>query len=186
VRGVEKGDSNVYRHERLGDPLMKRTCLALLLLSCLSTAVCAQEQPPELLVNAAQCLAAKDHLPRSKAKALTFGYWVDEQSYPGEKVVYVVEYLGSGRSKGMVFAIFLTQDHGRRVFNIQNNAKFVRSKDDTEGVDFVEPPLGGTWTQEHLIAAIKQIERQPSFTVPVANLVAPWPLTQCESYTDPQ
>jgi hypothetical protein len=165
---------------------MKNACLALLLLSCLGTTVCAQEQPPELLVNAAQCLSVKEHLPRSRAKALTFGYWVDGQSYPGEKVVYVVEYLGSGRSKGMVFAIFLTQDHGQRVFNIQNNAKFVRTKDDTEGVDFVEPPLGGTWTQEHLIAAIKRIEQQPSFIIPVKDLLAPSPLTQCQSYTDPQ
>lgn len=164
--------------------LITSKCLALLLLSCLGTTTRAQDEPPKLLVNAAQCLAAKNHLPRSKARTLSLGFLVDVDSYQGEKVLYVVDYMGRGRSKGMVFAIFLAQQSGRQVFNIQNNAKFVRSKDDMEGVNFVEPPLGGTWTQEHLVSAIKQIERQPNFTVSVKELLAPSPLIQCESYAD--
>jgi hypothetical protein len=94
-----------------------------------------------ILAEAAQCLAAKNHLPPSKATVVSFGYVLDAKSYPGEKVLYVVEYLGPGRSEGYVFAVFLTQKGTRRIFNIQNNAKFVRSKD---GIGFVEPPLGGT------------------------------------------
>src|SRR5580658_9037177 len=112
---------------------MRNRCLALLLLSCLSNTVCAQEQAPKLLVQAARCLAAREHLPRSKATALSFGYLVDEKSYPGETVLYVVDYLGPGRSRGMVFAIFLEEHDRQQVFNIQNNAMFVRSKRDVGG-----------------------------------------------------
>ena len=162
---------------------MKTTRIALLMCS-LSTAVFGQEQPPKLLVEAAQCLAAKEHLPPSKATALSFGYLVDAKSYPGERVLYVVDYSGPRRSEGMVFAIFLAEKDGRQIFNIQNNATFVRSKDGIEGIDFVDPPLGGTWTQQHLVSAIKRIARQPRFTVPVKELLAPSALTQCESYAD--
>jgi hypothetical protein len=163
---------------------MKNICLAVLLLSCLSRTVCAQEQAPKLLIQAAQCLEAKKHLPPSKATTLSFGYLVDSKSYPGEKVLYVVDYMGSDLSEGMVFAIFLEQHDRRRIFNIQNNARFVRSKNDIEDVDFVEPPLGGIWTQEHLVAAIKRIERQPRFELRVRDLLTPSDLTQCESYAD--
>jgi hypothetical protein len=167
---------------------MKIACLASLLLSFLSTTVCAQEQAPKILREAAQCLAAKKHiwqdwldLETSKATALSFGYVLDAKSYPGEKVLYVVEYLGPGRSEGFVFAVFLTQNGTHRIFNIQNNAKFVRSKD---GIEFVEPPLGDTWTQERLVAAIERIQRQPRFKLRVKDLLPPSDLTQCESYTD--
>jgi len=163
---------------------MRNTCLALLLLSFLSATVRAQDQTPKLLVHAAQCLAAKKHLPSLKETTLRFGYLVDEKSYQGQKVLYVVDYMGPGRTEGMIFAIFVTRQGHRRVFDIQNNARFVWSKGGKERVGFVEPPLGGTWTQAHLVSAIEQIDRQPIFTVPVKNLLVPSPLTQCKSYTD--
>lgn len=163
---------------------MKNSCLAALLLSCLSYTVRAQEQAPKLLVQAAQCLQEKNHLPPSKTTTLSIGYLVDTKSYPGERVLYVVNYVGSGRSEGMVFTILLEQRDRRRIFNIQNNARFVRSRDSTEGVDFVEPPLGGTWTQEHLMAAIKRIEGQPRFELSVKDLLRPSDSTLCESYAD--
>jgi hypothetical protein len=160
---------------------MKNTCLALLLLSCLTTTLYAGEQAPELLIHAAQCLTAKKHLPPTKASSLNFGYLIDEESYPGEKVLYLVEYSGPGHSSGYVFSIFLTQQGSSEIFNIQNNARFVTKK---EGIDFVEPPLGGTWTQEHLTSAIKQIERQPSLTVQVKDLLRSSSAVRCVSYTD--
>jgi hypothetical protein len=115
---------------------------------------------------------------------LSLGYLDDTKSYPGEEVLYVVDYTGHGRTEGLVFTIFLTRQDRRRIFDIQNNAKVVRSKEGIEGVDFVEPPLGGTGTQEDLVAAIKRIERQPRFELRVKDLLRPSDLTQCESYAD--
>jgi hypothetical protein len=147
----------------------------------LSVSVNAQEHVPDLLVHAAQCLAAKDFLAPSKSTAMSFGYLLDEKSYPGEKVIYIVEYTGSRRSKGMVFAVFLEQRDRRQVFNIQNNATFVRSR---RGVNFTGEALGGIWTHQQLVSAIKRIERQSRFTVPTKNLATPSALISCESYTD--
>lgn len=102
----------------------------------------------------------------------------------GETSGSVPFFSSHDRSNGFVFAIFLTQRDGRQVFNIQNNASFVLSRDDIDGITFVNPPLGGIWTQEHVISAIKRIEKQRRFTIPVKDLLAATPLTVCESYTD--
>ena len=115
------------------------------------------------------------------------GYFLDTKSYPGEKVVYVVSYTRPNRSEGYVFTVFLGQKHGRGTFNIQNNAKFVRSnKKGTEfpkqGVSFSEPPLWGLWTQEHIAMAIQRIGYQPVVEVSIKDLQKPSPPTQCESY----
>ena len=175
--------------QRRGTADMNRYLALILFLGFLSTLACAQEQAPELLREAAQCLATKKFLPPSKATALSLGYLDDTTSYPGQEVLYVVVYAGAGRSDGWVFSVFISQKKGRRIFNIQNNAKFVRSNKEgaafrKEGVDFVEAPLWGIWTQEHIARAIRRIEGQPRFEVRAKDLLKPDTLTQCQSYAD--
>lgn len=153
---------------------------------CLSCVSYAQDDGTVLLQGAARCLAAKNFLPSSKARQLTFGYFFDEKSYPGEKMLYVVEYPNPSRADGFVFTIYVTKRDGVQDFNIQNNARFTLSKDCDEGVSFATPPLGGTWTQEHLVSAIKQIERQPKTTLSMKNLLAVDSSVSCQAYTDPQ
>jgi hypothetical protein len=126
----------------------------------------------------------KNFLPSSKASRLT--YLLDEKSYPGDRVVYLVKYAAPARSNGLGFAIFLTEQGARQEFNIQNNAGFALSQDESDGVSFVNPPLGGTWTQEHLASAIKRIEKEPRFTISVKDLSAADSSIRCESYADPQ
>ena len=99
----------------------------MLLIGSLGATVHSQERPPQLLLHAAQCLEAKQFLPPSKATKLTFGYFLDEKSYPGTKEMYVVIYAAPARSNGLVFAIVLTQQDDHKVFDIQNNASFVLS-----------------------------------------------------------
>ena len=165
---------------------MKKTTLAISLLFWLGPTVYAQEQTPQLLLHAAQCLEAKKFLPSSEAKKVTFGYSLDEKSYPGDRVIYLVRYAAPVHSDGLVFAIFLTEHDGHQVFNVQNNASFVLSKREPSGVSFVNPSLGGTWTQEHLASAIKHIEKQPRFTIHVKDLSSMDSSISCESYTDPE
>jgi len=165
---------------------MKKISLVILLIACFGATVHAQQQIPPHLFRAAHCLAVKDFLPPSNTGKLTFGYVLDEQSYPGDKVVYLVAYAAPARSNGSVFAVFLTNHGGREIFNIQNNASFVLSKREPIGVSFVNPPLGGTWTQEHLASGIRKIERQSRFAISVKDLLAVDSSISCESYTDPQ
>jgi hypothetical protein len=146
----------------------------------------AQVGGTELLRRAAYCLAEKHFLPPSKGRETTFGYSVDEKSYPGEKMLYVVEYTKPSRADGFVFTIFLTDRDGGQDFNIQNNARFQLNKSGDRGVFFATPPLGGTWTQEHLVSAIRQIEKQPRFTLSSKDMLTIDSSASCEAYTDPQ
>jgi hypothetical protein len=54
-----------------------RNCV---LASYLGLTVYAQELLPKVLVQSAQCLAAKDFLPATKAAVLRFGYILDTKS----------------------------------------------------------------------------------------------------------
>jgi hypothetical protein len=166
-----------------GKAAMNRHYAFLFFLISLSPTTVAQNQAPKLLREAAQCLVAKTFLG---AGALNLGYLVDTRSWPSEEALYVVSYTGSSRSRGYVFTIFVQQENGHRILHIQNNAKFARAKKGIEGVDFVEPPLGGVWTQEHLVAAIKRIEGQPRFVISPAELKTGFPLADCQSYADPR
>ncbi len=160
---------------------MNKLPLMFLLSACLIDAVYAQEPTPTLLRDAAHCLAAKEFIAPS---ALDLGYLITTKDWPGEEVVYVVAYAGSSRTTGWVFTIFVTKQGGRQVFNIQNNAKFVRTKKNPDGIDFVEEALGGVWTHQRLVSAIKQIEKQPQFEVSVNELTKASVSTACQSYTD--
>jgi hypothetical protein len=151
---------------------MRKIALGIPLLICLAATTRSQERPPQLLFRAAQCLEAKEFLPSANATKLTFAYFLDEKSYPGDKVVYVVNYATPARSNGLVFAVFLSENDGHQKFSVQNNASFVLSKSELSGVSFKSPPLGGTWTQEHLASAIKQIEKQPRFTIFCQRLIS--------------
>lgn len=151
---------------------MKKISLAISLWACFGATVHAQQKMPSLLLRAAHCVAVKEFL-------------LDEHSYSGDKVIYIVIYAAPARSNGWFFAVFPTGNAGHEVFNIQNNATFVLSKHERIGVSFTSPPLGGIWTQEHIVSAIKKIEKQPRFTILVKDLYAPSSCS-CESYTDPQ
>ncbi len=163
---------------------MKQTALVLPLLMWLGATGHTQKSPPQLLIRAAHCLAVKNFLPSIPTRNRSLGYFLDEKSYPQEKVIYVVNYVRPDKSNGWVFVVFLTEHDGQKLFNIQNNARFVLSKDEPIGVSFVDPPLGGTWTQQHIAMAIKRIETRARFTIDDKDLLAAVPSTTCESYTE--
>ena len=157
--------------------------MPLLLSFCFCYAALAQEHTPKLLRDAAQCLVSKTFL---KPSTLDFGYLIDKRSWPGEEVLYVVAYSGTGHSKGFVFTIFLSEENHQQVFHIQDNAKFVRRAAGADDIDFVEVPLGGIWTQEHLETAIRRIGKQPRFLVPASDLTGAFVRSGCQSYSDPR
>lgn len=166
---------------------MNKHLICLLLFAGLTASLCAQEQTPKLLMSGAHCLAVGRQdwlgLADSSPTTLTLGYLLDTKSYPGEKVLFVVDYSDTAKHSGKVFTIFVRERGGHQVFDIQNNAKFTKSKKGINGIGFIEPPLGGTGTQEDLAAAIKRIERAQSFTVPVKDLLTS-SAAQCTSYAD--
>lgn len=181
--GQSRSDSAYDKRNRM---IMKLILLGLAI--CLSSTAQAQAQESKvvLLNHAAHCLASKGFLAQTKAKKLTFGYLLDEKSYPDARMLYVVNYLDSSGPDGYVFTIFMIERQGRRRFNIQNNAVFAVSTHGRHEVSFVDPPLGGSCTREHLISAIQQIEKQPRFTISAEDLLEIDSAISCEAYTDPQ
>lgn len=153
---------------------------------CLSCTANAANAGTRLVTDASRCLAAKGFLPHSEVSKLTLGYFLDAKSYPGQRMLYIVEYPNSSRREGFVFTSFLKRRAGRRVFDIQNNARFEFSKNGYHGVTFVDPPLGGNWTQDHLALAIRVIEKRPTIAVPEQDLVGSNSTNICEAYTDQQ
>jgi hypothetical protein len=155
----------------------------------LGVSALAQGNPPEIVRNALGCLQRKNFLPGDK-RLLSTAYWVDAKSYPGEKVLYLIVYERPNRSQGLVFSIFLDGSATRTVFDIQNNAEFLRTgRADAdfkkEGVKFVEPPLWGIWTQEHIAAAIVRIGHEHSFDLSDEGRSPTLHSDQCASYVDP-
>ena len=150
-----------------------------------SPVVDAHQEAPQLLLRAVHCLKVKEFFPRSSAAEWTFGYFLDENSYPHEKVIYVVRFASDTKRNGMVFTVFLTERATVQRFNIQNNATFVLSKGGDHGIEFTGEPLGGVWTHDHIVRAVNRIEKQPRFIISEKDLSAPTASTRCEAYTDP-
>lgn len=153
-------------------------------------AAASPQDESSILRQAGHCLVegpgAKKLLHHDR-KELNLGYFVDTTAYPGEKTLYVVDYEESnhskGPAKGLAFVFFVGERDSRRVFRLENNASFVRRKRGG-GIDFVEPPLGGVWTQEHVQAAIEHVDQQGTIEFRVKELKEKFPDVRCESYSD--
>jgi hypothetical protein len=160
--------------------------LLLVMIISLGCTAYTQDGGTTLLHRAVYCLVSKKFLPLPKTTNMTFGYHLDEKSYPGKQILYVVNYPNLSQREGFAFTLFLSNRDDHLDFNIQNNARFVLSTNGVGEIRFLTPPLGGTWTQEHLVSAIKKIERKPKFTILTKVLLAVDHSVTCEAYTDPQ
>jgi hypothetical protein len=142
-------------------------------------------QAPPLLRQAAHCLVTDSpdmrKLFHESRKELDLGYYLDTKSYPGEQALYVVDYSGPKLEKGLAYVFFVRQKDKRRILRVENNASFVRKK---KGIDFLEKPVGGVWTQEHLEEAIDRIGQDAMYLFSVKEMRAPSSEVSCESYAD--
>jgi hypothetical protein len=156
--------------------------LALFLLSIsLSAALSAQDRAPALLFEAAQCLATDSHqwIDVHEVKALSLGYKIDKKTFAGGHYLYVIVYSTPKRDQGRVFDIRYKEENRQHVYSIENNADFVKTP---KGINFTEPPLGGTWTQNQLTTAIQQILHQRKwYEAQVKHLLKPADHLVCET-----
>jgi hypothetical protein len=168
---------------RCTDQAMKISFALIPFVLCAITAE-AQQPAPEVVLRASQCLQAKGFIESPPStQNLLFGYFLDSISYPGKHVAYITQYTKPDRSQGFVYAVFYSVHNGHTFFDIQNNARFIRRKN---GIDFVDPPLGGEWTQQHLIEGIERAAKEPAVSITVKSLTVPLGASECRSYTDPQ
>lgn len=157
-------------------------CLALLLLACCSAAAQVPEPPPGELLDAAHCLAAANQNwirgAHHNATELELGYVNDTKSYPGQELVYLVDYTTPTHTAGQVSTFLERGKESHRVVRLQLTIGFRQSDDGSQRIELVDPPLGGISMQDAVVAAVRKVGFH-TYTVAVADILnRP---AQCES-----
>lgn len=164
--------------------MVKLTTLLLLILS-VNGAVHSQDSNPKLLRDALHCLVSSKRdwlgLQKSGEKVLEVSYVIDRRSDPGVAHLYVVVYTDAKHSKGLAFDLLFMVKGGSTVLDIQNNASFEISHKE---ITFVNPPLGGTWTETQLMSAIGRAGKRSSRKFIVDDLSLPSHDVTCKCYAD--
>jgi hypothetical protein len=164
---------------------MRRILSAVIILLVFGAPHLATAQTQQQVEKASYCLGTKQFLEPSGKTTRTLGAFLDEKSYPGQMVLYLADYSNKSRAKGVVYTLFLTHKDGQDIYNIQNNAGFRVTRRSGDDIAFTSAPLGGVWTQAHLMAGIREAGRKTAFEVPVTFGTKPEHV-ECQSYTDPE
>lgn len=157
---------------------MKRYFSLCLFLACLCPVLHAQDNPPTVLYEAAQCLATGKYewVDVTGQKTLQLAYHTDNKTYNGAHYIYVIVFTTPARDKGKVFDIRVKDHH---TYSVENNARFTITPD---GITFTEPPLGGSWTQNQLTARVHDILRHHKwYEAEVKRLLKPSDHLHCET-----
>ena len=164
---------------------MPKLALLFLLMLWGGVEAYSQEHGPDLLHGASHCLAVEDvdwlAVQRTHVKFVRMGYAFGIETEPGERHIYVIAYEGARRSSGKIFDVFYYKKGRKTLFDVQNNASFKWSG---KLVDFVDTPLGGVWTQTHLLTAVKRAGWRPVTQFSVKDLSKPNPDVTCRSYVN--
>jgi hypothetical protein len=113
----------------------------------------------------------------SNATGFRVGLIHDRESYPSKDHIIVVVFETD--SKGQVFDLTAECKNKQCVYTIVNNGSFMLNKSHLE---FLDPPLGGVWTQEYLEANIRKITNARRTWVNLSTISAPLPEVSCTSY----
>lgn len=142
------------------------------------------DQPPKLLVDAAQCLATSKEdwleLGHRKPTDLEMGLVTDDKSYPGQQLLYVVDFASPLHTSGSVATFVVNGKEPHLILRLQYNVQFVQSDEGASNVRLVDPPFGGIGTQQHVVNAIHKVGFQ-TFTIPVQSLVTKPNAAECQS-----
>lgn len=157
---------------------------AVLLVVIFSSGSLLADEPPKILVDAAQCLATSKEdwlqLGHRKPTDLEMGLFTDDKAYPGERMLYVVDYSSPLHTAGSVAAFIVQGKEPSPTLRLQFNVQFVQSDEGASNVSLVNPPFGGIGTQEHVIQAIHKVGFQ-TWSIPVQSLVTKPNAAACES-----
>jgi hypothetical protein len=145
-------------------------------------ALSAVADAPTEMRNAAHCVVAGDRHwlqpPLTELDQLKVAFVRDHTSYPGEFHLVII-FLAS-RSSGQVFDLKEQRTKDLTRFSVENNGSF-RVSDGK--VAFVDPPLGGVWTQEHLASDIKRALANTHYEISRRSLERVRGIS-CTSYVD--
>lgn len=174
-----------------------RCLVPFLLCLCANAAAPAQitTAPPDDLLDAGHCLATAHQdwlgIAQMHPYEIELGYADDPKAYHGDDLLYIVQYTTPTHSEGTVYTLLA---HGKdpvhtllthskeshRVLRLQSRTAFRQSEDGSAQVELVDPPLGGIWTQDRILAAIHQVGFH-TWSIPVMDLQNRSTGVECES-----
>lgn len=140
------------------------------------------DQPPKLLVDAAQCLATskEDWLQLGRRKPTDLEMGLTTESGGGEQLLYVVDFASPLHTSGTVAAFVVDGKEPHLRLRLQYDVHFVQSDEGAQDVQLVNPPFGGIGTQRHVVQAIHKIGFQ-TWTIPLESLVIKPNDAECQS-----
>lgn len=157
--------------------MLAMVCLGLV---CLSVeAVNAQAAPN--IAQVMHCIKSGDRdwltSPLSEAKELQVGATYDRKSYEGKTTIVVVVFQTP--AKGQMFDLTEERKGSERIYTVENNGSFLITGN---RIDFVDPPLGGVWTQETLARNMRRAIAGTRKRVAVSAISRAFPNVSCKSY----
>lgn len=142
------------------------------------------DQPPKLLVDAAQCLATSKEdwlqLGRRNPTNLEMGLATGEKSQAGEPLLYVVDFASPLHTSGSLAAFIVDGKEPHLTLRLQYDVRFVQSDEGAQNVQLVNPPFGGIGTQRHAVEAIHKVGFQ-TWTISLQSLVTKPNDAECQS-----
>jgi hypothetical protein len=155
---------------------------------CLASSETHRNGRSKALESGDLCLTTKGFLKATNQPSVA-GYFLTTKWYPGDKALYVVVYSSTHRTAGSVFTVFLSGTDAHPVFNVQNNGKFVRSRQadalsEKRAWASLKTAHWGIWTQEHIAMAIQEISRHERFETRTSELLTSADLPRCKSCAD--
>jgi hypothetical protein len=127
------------------------------------------------------CIRAGDRdwliAPASSATRLRVGLIHDRKAYEGKDHIVVVVF--ESNTNGQVFDLRAEYENKQYVYTVVNNGSFTLKNGRLE---FLDPPLGGVWTQEYLEKNIKKIAKGAKIWLSLSTLLKPLSGVTCSSY----
>src|SRR5215469_7582052 len=159
---------------------MKMRFAVMLSMVCLSREALNAQAAPNI-AQVMHCIKSGDRdwltSPLSEAKELQVDATYDRTSYEGQ--THIVLAVFQTPAKGQVFDLTLERKGSERIYTVENNGSFLITGDQ---IEFVDPPLGGVWTQETMERNIRKAIAGPKKRVAVSAISRSLPNVSCKSY----
>ena len=158
--------------------------LVCLLVAALSSTAAAQLPPPDLLLDAGQCLVSSPEVwlgSQRDSTELELGSVTDTKSYRGDTLLYLVDYTVSTHAEGIVYVFLVGGKSSRATLRLEYSVSFRQTDDGSQRVTLEDPPFGGLGSRAAVLDSIHHTSFRETWTIPVTDLARHSGHVQCTS-----
>ena len=155
-----------------------------ILMAALSGTAAAQLPPPDLLLDAGECLVSSPQVwlgSQRESTALELGSVTDTKSYRGDTLLYLVDYTLSTHAEGIVYVFLVEGKSSRATLHLEYSVPFHQTDDGSQRVTLEDPPFGGLASEAAVLYSIHHTSFRDTWTIPVTDLARHSDHVQCTS-----